>query len=250
MRTSVVIPARLASTRFPRKVLADLGGKPVIQHVWEQASKMTQATEIIIATDSDEVLQCAQAFGAKVVMTSPDCPNGTARIASILNQLQGDFILNVQGDEPFVEPSMLDKLSRRASETGCDMVTAVFALTSAAQIQNPNLVKAVLASDGRALYFSRSAVPHFRDKPLEQWHEHHTYWGHMGVYGYTRNLLNAYPKLTTSVLENVEKLEQLRFIDHGYTLQTIETTQTTHGIDTPEDLDVAIHFLKHHDRSQ
>lgn len=244
MNFSLIIPARLASTRFPEKVLAPLGGKTVIQRVWEAASRAECACEVIIATDSEKVADHVRSFGAQVAMTAPECPNGTARIASILTRLKGDFILNVQGDEPFIQPALLDALAERARTSRCDLVTAVYRLHETTQLTNPNLVKVVRASDGRALYFSRSAIPYLRDADLAQWTTRHAYWGHIGVYGYSRQVLEAYPTLIPSPLESIECLEQLRFLDHGYTLQTVETDHCTPGIDTPEDLENALRFLQ------
>ncbi len=243
MKISVVIPARLASKRFPEKVLADLGGKSVLRRVWERTLAMRLASEIIIATDAEKIAEHAQAFGARVEMTSPDCPNGTARIASLLDKISGDFIINVQGDEPFVEPALLDALGERAKTATCDMVTAVYPLTDTQQLTNPNLVKVIRTAEGRALYFSRAAVPHMRDFPLGEWINRYPYWGHIGVYGYSRALLATYNQLPPSPLENIECLEQLRFLEHGYTIQTVETTHSATGIDTPADLANAIRHL-------
>lgn len=244
MRVSAVIPARLASTRFPEKVLAELGGKSVLEHVWRATCRMRGADEVIIATDAEKIRSHAEGFGARVLMTSPDCPNGTARIASILPELQGDFILNVQGDEPFIQPTLLDQLVETASRTDCDMVTAVYPLVDAGQLSNPNLVKVVRADDGHALYFSRSAVPYLRDVPSKEWLDHTQFWGHVGIYGYSRSLLEAYGSLSPCRLETLEKLEQLRFLDHGYTIQTVETSHVAPGIDTPDDLAVARDYLE------
>lgn len=239
MRLTVVIPARLASQRFPRKVLADLGGKSVLQRVWEQVAQMRHSVQTLIATDAEEVLSHAQTFGADALLTSPDCANGTARIASILDQIEGDFVLNVQGDEPFVNPKLLDALAECADASGADVVTAVRPITDTKELLNPNLVKVVRGSHGQALYFSRSPVPYCRDKPQEKWTTHHAYWAHIGVYGYRRELLASYAQLEPSPLETIEQLEQLRFLDHGYRIHTVETHHCAPGIDTPEDLEEA-----------
>ncbi len=236
-KVSVVIPARLGSTRLPGKVLADICGKPLLRHVWDRVSRMRRATETLIATDSEQVLEAAKSWGARAVMTSPECRSGTERIASILGQLKGDFIVNVQGDEPLIEPDLLDALIERWERTPCDLVTPVRRITDPAQVSNPNVVKVVRAQDGRALYFSRSAVPYVRDAQPAQWLERATFWGHIGVYGYTRAVVEKYLALPVSPLETAESLEQLRFVDAGYVFQTVETAYHPVAVDTPEDLE-------------
>ncbi len=238
-KVSVLIPARLESARLPGKILHDIGGKPMLERVWHQTMKMKHADEVMIATDSERVSDTAKEWGAQVIMTSPDCQSGTERIASVLGHISGDFILNVQGDEPFIPPQLLDALVERWRKTHCDLVTPIRQIHSSYEIQDPNLVKVVRARDGRAIYFSRSPVPHARNTPAEKWPEITKYWGHIGVYGYQRNLLEAYPSLPESTLENIEKLEQLRFLDYGYCIQTLETQYAPLGVDTLEDLEKA-----------
>jgi len=236
MNVSVVIPARLASTRLPRKVLADLGGKPVLRHVWERVARMRKATEILVATDSEEVAKAVAGWGGQFVMTSPDCRSGTERIASILDGLKGQFILNVQGDEPFIDPVLLDALVECFAAEGGDVVTPVYPIRDLATLMNPAVVKVVRGADGRAWYFSRSAVPHVRGVPMEEWPARGLHWGHLGVYGYARAKLAAYATLPESPLESVEALEQLRFLEAGWRIQTLETEYHAVAIDTPEDL--------------
>lgn len=237
----VVIPARLASTRLPNKPLADLGGKPLLQHTWERAAQMTTADRLLIATDAEEIRQVAEGFGAQVAMTSPDHPNGTARIASLLcEHMDAEFILNVQGDEPFIEPALLDELVERWRQTRCELVTAVRPIDSVEELHNPNCVKAVRGRKGQALYFSRSAVPFLRGVEKDEWLDSGTpYWAHIGVYGYTRAALEAYAHMEPTLLEETEKLEQLRFLEHGFSIQTVVTSYRPLGIDTPEDLEEA-----------
>ncbi len=239
LQVSVVIPARLASTRLPRKVLADLGGKPVVQHVWERAARMRRATEVLVATDSEEVAAAVAGWGGQFVMTSPECRSGTERIASILGGLRGSFILNVQGDEPFIETALLDALAERYASAGGDVVTPVYPIHDAALLLNPAVVKVARAADGHALYFSRSAIPHRRGVPPEEWPARGTYWGHLGVYGYARAVLEQYPSLPESALEVAESLEQLRFLEAGLRIQTVETAYHAVAIDTPADLERA-----------
>lgn len=237
MIVEVVIPARLASTRLPRKVFADLNGQPLLWHVWQRAECMQRASKVFVATDAEEVRQAVESWGGKALMTSPQCGSGTERIVSALDRLQGDFILNVQGDEPLIEPALLDALVRAREENGWDLVTAVYPLTQLEDLLNPNVVKVVRAVDGRALYFSRSPVPYVRDLPQARWLEKPIYWGHVGVYGYRREVLEAYPSLPASSLEGAERLEQLRFLEAGYSIQAIETGYRPVAVDTAEDLE-------------
>ncbi len=243
MSITLCIPARLASTRLPRKVLLDLGGKPVVQHVWEKAKQVRQADRIILLTDSEEVAQVARGFGAEVVMTSPDCPSGTARMASVIDQVPGDFFLNVQGDEPFIQPELLDGLISRWKETKCRLVTAVSKIQTTERLMASSVVKVVRAESGEAIYFSRSPIPHLRGVDPTEWVAHRDYWVHIGVYGYDRATLAGYSKLAPTELETVESLEQLRFLAHGFTFQTVVTQYHPVAIDTPEDLAVARKML-------
>lgn len=236
MNVSVVIPARLASTRLPRKVLADLGGKPVLQHVWERVARMRKATEILVATDSEEVARAVAGWGGQFVMTSPECRSGTERIASIMDGLKGQFILNVQGDEPFIDPALLDAIVERFAATGGDVVTPVYAIRDFKTLINPAVVKVVRGVDGRAWYFSRSPIPHIRGLPVEEWPARGQHYGHLGVYGYARAKLAVYAALPESPLECIEALEQLRFLEAGWRIQTVETDYHAVAIDTPEDL--------------
>ncbi len=240
---TLCIPARIASTRLPRKVLLDLGGKPVVQHVWEKARQVRQADRVILLTDSEEVAQAARGFGAEVVMTSPDCPSGTARMASVIDRVPGDFFLNVQGDEPFIEPELLDGLISRWKETKCRLVTAVSKLRSTERLLASSVVKVVRAENGEALYFSRSPIPHLRGVDPAEWVSRRDYWVHIGVYGYDRATLAGYAQLKPTELEAVESLEQLRFLAHGLTFQTVVTDYHPVAIDTPEDLEAARRLL-------
>lgn len=241
---TLCIPARIASTRLPRKVLLDLGGKPVVQHVWERAQQVRQADRVILLTDSTEVAEVARGFGATVVMTSPDCPSGTARMASVIDQVPGEFFLNVQGDEPFIQPELLDGLITRWKETRCRLVTAVARITSPERLLAASVVKVVRAENGEALYFSRSPIPHLRGVDAAEWVARRDYWVHIGVYGYDRATLAGYAQLAPTELEAAESLEQLRFLAHGLTFQTVVTDYHPVAIDTAEDLAVARQLLK------
>jgi 3-deoxy-manno-octulosonate cytidylyltransferase (CMP-KDO synthetase) len=237
MNIVAIIPARLASTRLPRKVLAEVCGKPLIQHVWDRVSRAQSIDSLIVAADSLEVVQVVAGWGGKAILTDPACQSGTERIASILEKLDADLVLNVQGDEPLVDPGMLDALVSRWMSAPCDLITPVYRITSTDDLSNPNVVKVARAQDGRALYFSRSPIPHVRDWPLANWLEHQEFWGHIGVYGYRREVLEQYTSLADSSLQRAESLEQLRFLEAGYTFQTVETTYRSVAVDTQEDLE-------------
>jgi len=237
MKIFAVIPARLSSTRLPRKVLADLGGHPLIWHVWQRVKQAKKIDQIFIATDSDEVAEAANGFGAQVLMTSPNCQSGTERLASVMDQLNGDLILNVQGDEPLVDPGMLDAMVERWQAQPCDLITPVYRITELADLLSPNIVKVARAASGQALYFSRSPIPYLRDVPQQQWLEKARFWGHIGVYGYRRDVLAKYYELPVSLLEKMEKLEQLRFLEAGMTILTMETEYRSVCVDTQEDLE-------------
>jgi len=235
--STAIIPARLASTRLPRKVLAELCGKPLIQHVWERVSQAKNIDDVIIATDAPEVMQAAVGWGGKTLLTDPNCQSGTERIASLRDQLDADLILNVQGDEPLIDPDMLDALIEKWKASPCDLMTPVYRITNVEDLFNPNVVKVARTQDGRALYFSRSPIPYVRDCPQEKWLERQLFWGHIGVYGYRPAVIAEYTSLPFSPLQAAENLEQLRFLEAGHTFQTIETTYRSIAVDTAEDLE-------------
>ena len=237
MSAIAVIPARLGSTRLPAKIMADLGGKPLLWHVWSQARQARSIQRVVIATDTPQVQEAVSAWGGEAILTSPDCRSGTERIASIISQLAGDFILNVQGDEPMIDPALLDRMAALWREAPCDILTPVYRIRQAEELWNPNIVKVARAYDGRALYFSRNAVPYLRDQPEERWLDFQAYWGHIGVYGYRRGVLENYAQMAESGLEAAERLEQLRFMEAGYTIQTFESDYQPVSVDTPEDLE-------------
>ena len=236
---TVAIPARMASTRLPRKMLLDLGGKPLLQHTWERVSQMKNAASVTIVTDDESIQAAAKGWGARVLMSSPDCENGTARIASVLGELPGEFIVNVQGDEPFVDPKMLDALVDRWNKVPSDLVTPVYPITDLEDLTSTGVVKVARAHNGQALYFSRSIIPHVRGVPVEHWLEKGRFWGHIGVYGFRREVLAAYPTLPPSPLQELESLEQLRFLEAGYVFQTCEAAEKSLAIDFLEDLERA-----------
>jgi 3-deoxy-manno-octulosonate cytidylyltransferase (CMP-KDO synthetase) len=242
METAIAIPARLASSRFPKKVLANLYGKPVIQWVYEAACR-AHIGPVHILVDSAEVEKAARSFCDNVTMTSPDCCCGTARIASVLTRIGGDFIVNVQGDEPLLNYQTLVTLNEHAKISKADIVTPIFRITDASDVGNPALVKVAVCGNGRALYFSRSPIPFVRGVDRDKWLENYPLFGHIGVYGFRRAVLENYGNLRESTLESAESLEQLRFLDNGYTIDTVIADGPTVGIDIPADMQRAMEHI-------
>jgi 3-deoxy-manno-octulosonate cytidylyltransferase (CMP-KDO synthetase) len=248
---SIVIPARLASTRLPKKVLLDLAGKPLLKHVWEKAmalkdfylesqktnkSERLRIIDVCVVADSIEVNEAVQSWGGKVLLSSPDCPSGTARMTSVVEHLPGDYLLNIQADEPFVPLNLLKTVLEQACMTNADMVTPIFKIETVEALLNPNIVKVLINSHGRALYFSRSPIPYVRDYAVDQWLKQTAFYGHLGIYCYKRQLLEHYTQLKPSQLEKAEKLEQLIFIENNCQIQTVMAEEQTISIDTLEDL--------------
>lgn len=239
----VAVPARLESTRLPRKVLADIGGQPMLRRVLDEASKAPSLAEVVLCTDSVEVADHGRSWGYRVLMTSPDCSSGSERIASVIDQLQGDVVINVQGDQPFVDPNIVESMCavfRDRTPTPA-VVTPVYPLPTE-KLANPDVVKVVVGSRSQALYFSRAQVPHVRGSQPGEWRDHGVHWGHVGMYGYRADVLHEWSHLAPSPLENAEKLEQLRLIENGITIDTYEivaNAQNTLSVDSPADLERA-----------
>jgi 3-deoxy-manno-octulosonate cytidylyltransferase (CMP-KDO synthetase) len=232
MPCSIIIPARFASTRFPGKPLHLIAGKPLIQHVWERCRRCRLTERIVVATDDDRIAQTAMDFGAEVAMTSPDHQSGTDRIAEAASVLPGNHdIINVQGDEPLVNPDLIDLIADTLvhGPAAIGMVTAVHPLLGETERSDPNIVKCVMSRSGRALYFSRSPIPFTRSHhPDQQW------WRHMGIYGYRRPFLAQFVQWPPSPLEVTESLEQLRALENDATIHCLITSHDSPGIDTPE----------------
>jgi 3-deoxy-manno-octulosonate cytidylyltransferase (CMP-KDO synthetase) len=248
----VAVPARLQSSRLPNKVLADIGGKPMIQRVLERCRESTEVDTVVLCTDSQELQQRAAGWGFPVLMTAESCSSGSDRIASVADALMalawGDAtpapeqtaVINVQGDQPFIDPHVIDAMAAefRRLDPVPAVVTPVYGLKPET-VHNPNVVKTLLAHDGRALYFSRSAIPHVRDVDPSEWHRHTTYWGHVGMYGFRGDVLAGWNRLPASPLEDLERLEQLRLIEAGLTMATFEVQGTSLSVDTAEQLEQA-----------
>jgi 3-deoxy-manno-octulosonate cytidylyltransferase (CMP-KDO synthetase) len=237
-----VIPARYASTRFPAKVLAKLAGKPVVQHVWEKAKRCRQLDDVLIACDHPDVLKTAQSFGAKAVMTDPKHPSGSDRIAEAVGHLPVNVIVNIQGDEPFIDPHVIDNLvTLLKKDFDCVMGTVIKEITTDEEFVNPNVVKCVVDAQGCALYFSRAPIPYNRNPQAPAGMKRYK---HLGLYAYRKEFLLQYKDWPKSVLENVEQLEQLRVLEKGYKIKTVVTEYESLAIDTPEDLQKAEEWLK------
>lgn len=242
-----VIPARYASTRFPGKPLALLGGKPVIRRVWKQVTQVFG--DAAVATDDRRIFDAVEAFGGRAIMTSPDHRSGTDRCWEAVETLGGspDIIVNVQGDEPFIHPSQLEAIARCFDDPATDIATLVKPFTEADgldALENPNSPKVVLDAASQALYFSRSVIPYLRGVPREEWLARHTFYKHIGMYAFRREALRKVTALPQSVLERAESLEQLRWLENGFRIGVGISEVETIGIDTPEDLAKAEVFLE------
>ena len=251
-RSVVAVPARLQSSRLPNKVLADIGGKSMIQRVLERCREASSVAAVVLCTDSSELQSLAEGWGFPVLMTAESCSSGSERIASVADALMAlawdespvvpeqTAIINVQGDQPFIDPGVIDAMVSefRRRDPVPAVVTPVYGLKPET-VHNPNVVKTLLAHDGRALYFSRSAIPHVRDVAPADWHKHTTYWGHVGMYGFRGDVLAAWDQLPASPLEDLERLEQLRLIEAGLTIATFPVPGTSLSVDTAEQLEEA-----------
>lgn len=238
MSMIAVIPSRYASTRLPGKPLVDICGKPMVQHVYERVRRVSLFDEVLVATDNERIANAVEAFGGVACMTSPDCPSGSDRLIEVAKSHPADVYVNVQGDEPLVEPASIEKLARAMlDDPSLQMGTLCYPI-SAEQAQNPNLVKVVRAHNGNALYFSRSPIPFPRSGGIAP-----QYFGHLGMYAYRREFLMNFGSLPYSPLENTEKLEQLRVLQAGIAIRVLEVEATGPGVDTPEDLEAVRRIL-------
>jgi 3-deoxy-manno-octulosonate cytidylyltransferase (CMP-KDO synthetase) len=237
-----VIPARYSSTRFAGKVLADIMGKPMLQHVWEHAKQSRMLDDLIIACDNEIILKAATGFGAKAVMTSVKHACGTDRISEVVNPLDVKVIINIQADEPLIHPLMIDSLARALLEDKMlNMATLMKKIDDVLELLDPNVVKVVVDKNNFALYFSRAPIPYLApNADIDQV----TYYKHIGLYGYTKDFLFTYKNLPASNLEKTEKLEQLRVLSEGFRIKVIPTQFETVGVDTPKDLERVLWHLK------
>ena len=251
MRKIVVIPARLNSTRLPHKVLLDLHGKTVIRRVYEQCLKATSIDEVYIATDSVRVMESCRAFTDNIIMTDDTHDSGTDRIAEAIRDIECDIVINVQGDEPAIEPSLIDKLASVLElDAQVVMASVLHKIQRVDELKSSHTVKVTIDRDSNALYFSRSIIPHHRDG-WDMLLNHHTvipepliFYKHLGIYGYTKEFLLKLSSMESSYLERVERLEQLRVLESGYKIKMIETEHDSIGIDTEDDYAKALELLR------
>lgn len=231
MKIIAVIPARFASTRFPGKPLADIHGLSMIQRVYLQAKKVEAFSSVIVATDDDRIFSHVRSFGGEVIMTNADHISGTDRIGELLNYLTDspDIIVNIQGDEPFIQPEQLELLLTAFDDHSTQIATLVKQIYAPEEIENPNIVKVAFTIHHKALYFSRSVIPFPRNTSAE-------YFKHIGIYAYRQDVLHQLIQLQPTGLEKAESLEQLRWLENGFTITVVPTIIETFGIDTPEDL--------------
>jgi len=240
-----IIPARYSSTRFEGKVLADILGKPMIQHVWERAKQALSLDDLIIACDDERVANVARDFGAKVILTAKGHMSGTDRICEVINPIDVKIIINIQGDEPLIYPTMIDSVAQALlDDSSLPMATIKKRIDDPQELNDPNVVKVVVDKNNFALYFSRSAIPFLAGNSEVQ---SPVYYKHIGLYGYTKDFLFIYKNLAVSNLEKIERLEQLRVLEEGFRIKVIETKYETIGVDTPEDLEKVKEYLKRND---
>jgi 3-deoxy-manno-octulosonate cytidylyltransferase (CMP-KDO synthetase) len=238
-----IIPARYASTRFPGKPLALIGDKPMIQRVYEQASKILN--KVYVATDDARIYKCVTNFGGKAIMTSPNHLSGTDRCAEAVTKIENetgeniDVVVNIQGDEPFIKPEQIAALMNCFADEKVEIATLIRKTEADENPFNPNQPKVVINSKGEAIYFSRSVIPFIRDLEISEWQKKHTFFKHIGLYAYKTKTLCEITKLPQSPLEIAESLEQNRWIENGYKIMTAITNWESIGIDTPEDLEKA-----------
>lgn len=234
MKVLGVIPARYASTRFPGKALADLLGKPMIQYVYERAKMAKTLNSLVVATDDQRIFNAVRNFGGEVVMTAQH-PTGTDRIAEIASHFKAEILVNVQGDEPLIEPAMIDQaVQPLIDDSQVDLSTLVHRIDSEEEYFNPNVVKVIMTKEGFAMYFSRSPVPHIKSGI---WKKEIPIYRHVGLYVYRRHALLSFSQMPPATFETIEGLEQLRFLENGFRMKVVETEYKSIGVDTPEDLE-------------
>lgn len=240
-----IIPARFASTRFPGKPLIDIAGKTMIQRVYEQAKKANSLSEVVVATDDERIAQHVQSFGGNVVMTSENHQSGTDRCFEAIEkfEINADVVINIQGDEPFIQPEQIDLVASCFSLKETELATLVKKISTNEELFNPNTPKVLLNSNKEAIYFSRQTIPHIRGKEQNDWLKQHTFYKHIGIYGYRTDVLATITQLKQSNLELAEALEQLRWLENGYKIKVEITDFESVAIDTPDDLQKLTIFL-------
>ncbi len=232
-----IIPARFSSTRFPGKPLVDIAGKSMIMRVYEQAKKASLLTDVIVATDDDRIFNHVEEHGGKVMMTAITHQNGTERCAEVAETFRqdADAFINIQGDEPCIHPEQINQVAELLMQQGIQIATLQKRIEDVSLLQNPTIIK-VVSTGGKAHYFSRSTIPFYRNDRIDNWLKHHTYFKHIGIYGFQKDVLLNVVKLAPSPLETAEQLEQLRWLENGYTIHLGETTQESYSVDVEADL--------------
>jgi len=236
-----IIPARYDSKRFPGKVLADIRGKSMIRRVYEQVKKSNFLTDVIVGTDDERIRKHVESFGGKVMMTASHHRNGTERCNEVVSLLNTDLdtedvVINIQGDEPFLNPQLLDQLAGSFTNQEIDIVTPIKRIINEIDLFDPGVVKVVINEANQAIYFSRSVIPFVRNFEKEEWITHHIFYKHIGIYAFKKEILSRLAALERSPLEKAESLEQLRWLENGYKVYTEITEFESIGIDSPEDL--------------
>ncbi len=241
-----IIPARYASSRFPGKPLIEIKGKTMLQRVYEQAAKSKSLSRVVVATDDERVFNHVKNFAGDVVMTDADHPSGTDRCMDALLQLKEDYnyVINIQGDEPFIEPEQIDELAAVLKDGKTELATQMIAVDSYEMLFDKGEVKIVLNTNNEALYFSRMVIPFIKGVEEKEWHTHHQYFRHVGMYAYRKDVLQKITELPVSSLEKAESLEQLRWIENGFKIKCVLTKFESHCIDTPEDVEKVLQLIK------
>jgi len=241
MKIAGIIPARYASSRFPGKPLAVIHNKPMIQHVYEHAIKAGKLDDLIVATDDTEIEKAVKKFGGKVMMTDPEHNTGTERCAEIQKILKHtgnsfDVIINIQGDEPFIDPKQIDLVASCFYDGNVQIATLARKIENENELFDPNVVKVITGTDGMAIYFSRQTIPYITGINTEDWLRESAHYKHIGIYGYRASIIEEIVALKKTPLEDAERLEQLRWLENGYSIKVKETTIESYGVDVPEDL--------------
>lgn len=241
MKVIGIIPARYASTRFPAKPLIDIAGQTMIQRVYQQAKHAGSLHEVIVATDDQRIYDHVKSFAGNVILTDSQHQSGTDRCAEVIQNISGfDIAINIQGDEPFIDPQQIDLLVSCFTDPAIEIATLVRKVESPEELFNENKPKVVLNNTGKAIYFSRQTIPFLRGIDQKDWLNHRPFYSHIGIYGYKTDVLLAISKLPLSELEKMEALEQLRWLDNGYSIQTAISNHSNDAIDTPEDLEAIL----------
>ncbi|MCO6499978.1 MAG: 3-deoxy-manno-octulosonate cytidylyltransferase [Vicingus serpentipes] len=239
MKILGIIPSRYGSTRFPGKPLIDINGKSMIQRVYEQAQQAGHLTDVVVATDDNRIVEHVKKFNGKVILTSSHHESGTDRCAEVIEKVENEFqvVINIQGDEPFIDPEQINQLCQCFDDEQTDIATLIKKIDNKEELFNPNKPKVVIDENHFAMLFSRAAIPYLKEWDKELWLNKHTYFKHIGIYGYRVEVLKKIAVLPVSKLEKAEGLEQLRWLENGFNIKVTETTHEAISIDTPEDLE-------------